>query len=334
MVGYVFRRILSTVPVLLGVSILIFSFIHMIPGDPAQAMLGERATPESLARIRTSLGLDKPIWEQYLIYMGKVLRGDLGTSILRQDPVTQQLLIRFPATVELSVTAMLLALLFGIPAGVFSAVKRNSWFDNGTMLLSLAGVSMPIFWLGLMMQTLFSVILHWFPTSAQLTATLEFKSPTHFVLIDAIAQGNGVVLVDYLHHLVMPAFALSTIPLATIARMTRSSMLDVLGQDYVRTAWAKGLRFSTVVLKHALRNALLPIVTVGGLLVGRLMAGAILTETVFSWPGIGRWLFDSIGARDYPIVQGVTLFVTSVIVLVNLLVDISYGLLDPRIRLQ
>jgi peptide/nickel transport system permease protein len=333
-VGYVFRRILSTVPVLLGVSILIFSFIHMIPGDPAQAMLGERATPESLARIRTSLGLDKPIWEQYLIYMGKVLRGDLGTSILRQDPVTQQLLTRFPATVELSVTAMLLALLFGIPAGVFSAVKRNSWFDNGTMLLSLAGVSMPIFWLGLMMQTLFSVILHWFPTSAQLTATLEFKSPTHFVLIDAIAQGNGVVLVDYLHHLVMPAFALSTIPLATIARMTRSSMLDVLGQDYVRTAWAKGLRFSTVVLKHALRNALLPIVTVGGLLVGRLMAGAILTETVFSWPGIGRWLFDSIGARDYPIVQGVTLFVTSVIVLVNLLVDISYGLLDPRIRLQ
>ncbi len=334
MVGYVFRRILSTVPVLLGVSILIFSFIHMIPGDPAQAMLGERATPESLARVRASLGLDKPIWQQYLIYMGKVLRGDLGTSILRQDPITQQLLIRFPATVELSVTAMLLALLFGIPAGVFSAVKRNSWFDNGTMLLSLAGVSMPIFWLGLMMQTLFSVILRWFPTSAQLTATLEFKSVTHFVLIDAIAQGNGVVLLDYLRHLVMPAFALSTIPLATIARMTRSSMLDVLGQDYVRTAWAKGLRFSTVVLKHALRNALLPIVTVGGLLVGRLMAGAILTETVFSWPGIGRWLFDSIGARDYPIVQGVTLFVTSVIVLVNLLVDISYGLLDPRIRLQ
>jgi len=333
-VGYVFRRILSTVPVLLGVSILVFSFIHMIPGDPALAMLGERATDENIARVRASLGLDKPVWQQYLIYMGRVLRGDLGTSILRGDSITKELLTRFPATVELSVTAMLLALLFGIPAGVFSAVKRNSWFDNGTMLLSLAGVSMPIFWLGLMMQTLFSVILRWFPTSAQLTATIEFKSATHFVLIDAIAQGNGVVLVDYLHHLVMPAFALSTIPLATIARMTRSSMLDVLGQDYVRTAWAKGLRFSTVVLKHALRNALLPIVTVGGLLVGRLMAGAILTETVFSWPGIGRWLFDSIGARDYPIVQGVTLFVTSVIVLVNLLVDISYGFLDPRIRLQ
>jgi len=171
-VGYVFRRILSTVPVLLGVTILVFSLIHLIPGDPATAMLGERATPASLARVRASLGLDKPIWQQYLIYMGKVLRGDLGTSILRQDPVTEQLLIRFPATVELSVTAILLALLFGIPAGVFAAVRRNSWFDNGTMLLSLAGVSMPIFWLGLMMQTLFSVILHWFPTSAQLTATL------------------------------------------------------------------------------------------------------------------------------------------------------------------
>ena len=334
MVGYVFRRILSTVPVLLGVSILVFSFIHMIPGDPAQAMLGERATPESLARVRASLGLDKPIWEQYLIYMGKVLRGDLGTSILRQDPITEQLLIRFPATVELSVTAMLLALLFGIPAGVFSAVQRNSWFDNGTMLLSLAGVSMPIFWLGLMMQTLFSVILHWFPTSAQLTATLEFKSVTHFVLIDAIAQGNGVVLVDYLRHLIMPAAALSTIPLATIARMTRSSMLDVLGQDYVRTAWAKGLRFSTVVLKHALRNAMLPIVTVAGLLIGTLLSGAVLTETIFSWPGIGRWVFEAIQARDYPIIQGVTLFVTALVVFVNLLVDISYAFLDPRIRLQ
>lgn len=334
MVGFVFRRVLSAVPVLLGVSILVFSFIHMIPGDPAQAMLGERATPESLARVRASLGLDKPLWEQYLIYMSKVLRGDLGTSILRQDSVTQELMIRFPATLELSLVAMLLALLFGIPAGVFSAVKRNSWFDNGTMLFSLAGVSMPIFWLGLMMQTLFSVILHWFPTSARLDATLEFKAITNFVLIDAVMQRNWVVLVDWLRHLVMPAFALSTIPLATIARMTRSSMLDVLGQDYVRTAWAKGLRFSTVVLKHALRNALLPVVTVGGVLLGRLLAGAILTETIFSWPGIGRWVYDSILARDYPIVQGVIMFVTTLIVLVNLLVDISYAFLDPRIRLQ
>jgi peptide/nickel transport system permease protein len=202
------------------------------------------------------------------------------------------------------------------------------------MLLSLAGVSMPIFWLGLMMQTLFSVMLHWFPTSAQITATLEFKAITHFVLIDSIWQGNWVVLLDWLRHLVMPAVALSTIPLATIARMTRSSMLDVLGQDYVRTAWAKGLRFSTVVLKHALRNALLPIVTVAGLLIGTLLSGAVLTETIFSWPGIGRWVFEAIQARDYPIIQGVTLFVTALVVTVNLLVDISYAFLDPRIRLQ
>jgi peptide/nickel transport system permease protein len=241
--GYLFRRILSAIPVLLGVSILIFGFLHMIPGDPALAMLGERATEESIARVRANLGLDKPLWEQYLIYMGKVLRGDLGESILRGDKITNELLIRFPATMELSIVAMILALLFGVPAGVFSAVKRNSLFDNGTMLLSLAGVSMPIFWLGLMMQALFSVILHWLPTSARLTATIEFKEVTHFILIDSLMQGNWVVLVDWAKHLIMPAAALSTIPLATIARMTRSSMLDVLGQDYVRTAWAKGLRF-------------------------------------------------------------------------------------------
>ena len=334
MIGYVVRRVLSAVPVLLGVTILVFSLIHLIPGDPATAMLGERATAVSLARVRASLGLDKPLWQQYLIYMSKVLRGDLGTSILRGDSITGELLIRFPATLELSASSILIALIVGIPAGVFAAVRRNSWFDNGTMLLSLAGVSMPIFWLGLMMQTLFSVMLHWFPTSAQITATLEFKAITHFVLIDSIWQGNWVVLLDWLRHLVMPAVALSTIPLATIARMTRSSMLDVLGQDYVRTAWAKGLRFSTVVLKHALRNALLPIVTVAGLLIGTLLSGAVLTETIFSWPGIGRWVFEAIQARDYPIIQGVTLFVTALVVFVNLLVDISYAFLDPRIRLQ
>ena len=334
MAGYILRRLLSAVPVLLGVSILVFAFIHFIPGDPAIAMLGERATPESVARVRTSLGLDRPIWEQYGIYMGKVLRGDLGTSILRRDNISQELLKRFPATVELALAALLLAILLGIPAGVFSAVKRNSWFDNGTMLLSLVGVSMPIFWLGLMMQSLFSVALGWFPTGARLTATLKFQSTTNFVGLDSLLQGNWVVFLDWLRHLTMPAIALSTIPLAIIARMTRSAMLDVLGQDYVRTAWAKGLRWSTVVLKHALRNALLPVVTVAGLQIGRLLAGAILTETIFSWPGIGRWVYESILARDYPIVQGVTLFIAALVVIVNLAVDISYAFLDPRIRLQ
>ncbi len=334
MIGYLLRRVLSAVPVILGVSILIFSFIHLIPGDPAIAMLGERATPESLARVRISLGLDEPLWKQYLLYMGKVVQGDLGESILRRDSITQELMIRFPATVELSLAAMVLAILFGIPAGVFSAVNRNSWFDNGTMLLSLVGVSMPIFWLGLMMQALFSVMWHWLPTSAYITATLSYKPITHFVLIDALIQNNSVVLLDWLRHLVMPAVALSTIPLAYIARMTRSSMLDVLNQDYVRTAWAKGLNPIAVILKHALRNALLPVVTTAGMQIGRLLAGAILTETIFSWPGIGRWVYDSILSRDYPIVQGVTLFIAVLVVFVNLLVDISYAFLDPRIRLQ
>ena len=334
MIGYIFRRVLSTIPVLIGITILVFGLIHLIPGDAATAILGERATPASLAQVRESLGLDKPIWQQYLIYMGKVLRGDLGISILRRDPIAEGLLLRFPATIELCVASTIIAIILGIPAGVFSAVRHNSWFDNGTMLLSLAGVSMPIFWLGLMMQALFSVILGWFPTSARVDVMLNYQPVTHFVLIDTISQGNWALLVDWLRHLVMPAVALSTIPLATIARMTRSSMLDVLGQDYVRTAWAKGLRFSTVVLKHALRNALLPIVTVSGIILGTLLSGAVLTETIFSWPGIGHWVFESIQARDYPIVQGVTLFTTVLVVFINLLVDISYAVLDPRIRLQ
>ncbi len=334
MIGYLARRTLSALPVLIGVSILVFSFVHFIPGDPAIAMLGERATPENVARIRASLGLDKPLWEQYLIYMGRVLQGDMGQSILRGYPITEELMHRFPATVELALSAMLLALIFGIPAGVFSAVNRNSWFDNGTMLVSLIGVSMPIFWLGLMMQALFSVILRWLPTSARLSATLEFRTITYFVPIDALLQGNTIVLMDWLRHLVMPAIALSTIPLATIARMTRSAMLDVLNQDYVRTAWAKGLDPLSVILKHALRNALLPVVTVAGLQVGRLLGGAIVTEAIFSWPGIGHWVYESILARDYPIVQGVTLFITTLIVVINLLVDISYAFLDPRIRLK
>lgn len=334
MIGYLVRRTLSAIPVLLGVSILVFSFLHFIPGDPAIAMLGERATPENVARIRASLGLDKPLWEQYLIYMGKALQGDLGQSILRGYPITQEIVHRFPATIELAISAMLLALLFGIPAGVFSAVNRNSWFDNGTMLVSLIGVSMPIFWLGLMMQALFSVILRWLPTSARVSATLEFKTITYFVPIDALLQGNTVVLVDWFRHLIMPAIALSTIPLATIARMTRSAMLDVLNQDYVRTAWAKGLDPLAVILKHALRNAMLPVVTVAGLQISRLLGGAIVTEAIFSWPGIGHWVYESILARDYPIVQGVTLFITTLIVVINLLVDISYAFLDPRIRLK
>ncbi len=311
---------------------LVFGFLRLIPGDPAVTMLGERATPENIARVREQLGLNKPIHEQYLIFLGNALRGDLGRSVLRQEPVTQEVIRRFPATIELALSAMLIALIVGIPAGVISAVRRGSWFDAASMLVALTGVSMPIFWLGLMMIFFFSVVLHILPTGGRMDAGTQLAPITNLVLLDTLLRGNIPLFLQALRHLALPALALSTIPMAIIARMTRSSMLEVLSQDYVRTAHAKGLKGSTVVIRHALRNAWLPIITVIGLQVGRLLSGAILTETVFSWPGIGRWLVDAIYSRDYPIVQGVTLFIAIIFVGVNLSMDILYALVDPRIR--
>ncbi|MCX6029203.1 MAG: ABC transporter permease [Chloroflexi bacterium] len=332
MLSYVIKRVLGVIPVLLCVSMLVFGFLRMIPGDPALTMLGERATPENIARVREQLGLNKPLHEQYLIFLGNALRGDLGRSILRQEPVTQEVLRRFPATIELALAAMLIALIVGIPAGVISAVRRGSWFDAASMLVALTGVSMPIFWLGLMMIFFFSVVLHILPTGGRLDAGTSFMPITNLVLLDTLLRGNIPLFFQALRHLALPALALATIPMAIIARMTRSAMLEVLNQDYIRTAHAKGLKGSTVVIRHALRNAWLPIITVIGLQVGRLLSGAILTETVFSWPGIGRWLVDAIYSRDYPIVQGVTLFIAIIFVGVNLSVDILYALVDPRIR--
>jgi peptide/nickel transport system permease protein len=297
-------------------------------------MLGERATPENIARVREQLGLNKPIYEQYLTFLGNALRGDLGRSILRQEPVTQEIIRRFPATIELALAALLFAVVVGIPAGVISAVRRGSWFDGTSMLVALTGVSMPIFWLGLMLIYLFSVVLHLLPTGGRLDAGTQFVPITNLVLVDSLLRGNIPVFFQGLRHLLLPALALGTIPMAIIARMTRSSMLEVLGQDYVRTAHAKGLAARTVVVRHALRNAWLPIITVVGLQIGILLSGAILTETVFSWPGIGRWLVDAIYARDYPIVQGVTLVIALIFVVVNLSVDILYALVDPRIRFE
>jgi peptide/nickel transport system permease protein len=334
MTQYLIRRLVAVVPTLLGVSIIVFSFIHLIPGDPALAILGERATDESIAQVRTALGLDKPLWQQYLIYIGNVLRGDLGRSILRAEPVTEQLLHRFPATVELSLAAMLVAVIVGLPAGIVSAVRHNSLVDVGSMLVSLMGVSMPIFWLGLMASYLFGVVLRWLPTGGRLDPASVFQAQTNFVLLDTLMTGNQSAFVDAVRHLILPAVVLGTIPMAIIARMTRSAMLEVLGLDYIRTARAKGLSNFNVVLNHALRNALLPVVTIVGLQIGTLLGGAILTETIFSWPGIGRWVYEAIQARDYPIVQGVTLFLAFIFVMINLLVDLSYALLDPRIRLQ
>ena len=252
----------------------------------------KRATQENINRVREQLGLNKPLHQQYLTFLGNALRGDLGTSILRQEPVSQQIVHRFPATLELTLAAILIALVVGIPAGIISAVRRGTWFDTVSMLVALTGVSMPIFWLGLMLIFLFSVVLHLLPTGGRLTAGMEFTPITNLLLLDAVLRGDPRIFFQALRHLALPALALGTIPMAIIARMTRSAMLEVLSQDYVRTARAKGLKEGTVVIRHALRNAWLPIITVVGLQVGRLLSGAILTETVFSWPGIGRWLIE------------------------------------------
>jgi peptide/nickel transport system permease protein len=332
MLRYVIKRVLTVIPVLLGVSVLVFGFVRLIPGDPATVMLGERATAENVARVREQLGLNRPVHQQYLIFLGRALRGDLGTSMLRGEKVTQELVRRFPATIELTLGAILVALIIGIPAGAISAVRRGSVFDVVSMLVALTGVSMPIFWLGLMMIFLFSVALHLLPTGGRLPAGVDFKPITNLLLLDTLLRGNLAAFWQAARHLVLPALALGTIPMAIIARMTRSSMLEVLSQDYIRTAHAKGLPRRTVMVRHALRNAWLPVITVVGLQVGRLLSGAILTETVFSWPGIGRWLVDAIYARDYPIIQGVTLIIALVFVAVNVLVDILYAFVDPRIR--
>jgi peptide/nickel transport system permease protein len=329
---YAIQRFLTIVPVLLGISLIVFSFIHLIPGDPAVAMLGERATPQRVAEVRAQLGLDQPLYQQYFIYVGKILRGDLGASILRGDPVLRDLVRRFPATVELATSAILIAILVGVPMGIISAVWRNSFFDGFSRLVALTGVSMPIFWLGLMLAWCFGVVLGWLPTGFRLGTDVTLAAVTNFNLLDSLLMKNPAALVSSLRHLVLPAIALSTIPMAVIARMTRASLLEVLSQDYIRTAQSKGLPRRAVILRHAMRNALLPVMTVTGLQIGRLLAGAILTETIFSWPGIGLWIYESIQARDYPIVQGATLFIATIFVMVNLLTDVLYATVDPRIK--
>jgi len=331
---YAIRRSLTLVPVLLGVSVLVFSFIHLIPGDPALTMLGERATPEKVAEVRARLGLDRPIWQQYLLYVGNALHGDLGVSIVRGDPVASDLLRRFPATVELAVAAIAVAIALGIPIGVASAVWRNSLLDSLARLGALTGVSMPIFWLGLVLAWFFGVQLRILPTGFRLASGTTFVPWTNFVVVDALLQRDWAALADALRHLILPALALATIPLAVIARMTRASMLEVLSREYIRTAEAKGLSRRAVILRHALRNALLPVLTVIGLQVGRLLAGAILTETIFSWPGIGLWVYESIESRDYAIVQGVSLFIAVIVVGVNLVTDVLYAAVDPRIKYE
>jgi peptide/nickel transport system permease protein len=344
---YILRRFISVLPTLLGVAFIIFMFQRLIPGDPAVAMLGEHATQENVERIREQFGLNRPAFldrealrngdlagffdSQFMRYLGRLIRLDLGTSIHRRIPVSETLAERFPATLELALLSILIALLVGLPVGIASASRRNSLLDGITMVGSLIGVSMPIFWLGLMEIMLFAIFLNWLPTGGRLTVNFD-ANITHLLLIDTLLKGNLPAFWDAFKHIIMPALALATIPMAIIARMTRSSMLDVLQEDYIRTAKAKGLVERVVLYRHALKNAFLPVITIIGIQIGSLLAGAVLTETIFSWPGIGKWVYDSILARDYPIVQGVTLLIAIIFLLVNLLVDLSYALLDPRIK--
>ena len=350
MTQYIIRRLVSVLPTVLGVTFVIFMFLRLIPGDPAVAMLGEHAAQENVERIREQLGLNRPLFldrealiegdvkgffdSQYLRFLGRMLRGDLGNSIHRRIAIADELKLRFPATVELALLSMLIAILIGVPVGIASAARRNSVLDSVSMVGALVGVSMPIFWLGLMEMMLFAVILQWLPSGGRLDHSIDIEAVTNLLMINSIIAGDLDALVDVLKHLAMPGIALATIPTAIIARMTRSSVLEVLQEDYIRTAHAKGLREQVVLVRHALKNAFLPVVTIIGLQAGSLLAGAVLTETIFSWPGIGKWVYDAILGRDYPVVQGGTLLVTLIIVGINLLVDISYAFLDPRIHYE
>jgi peptide/nickel transport system permease protein len=318
--------------VLLGVSIVVFFMVRAIPGDPAQLLLGQQATQAQVEQVRANMGLDKPGIVQYGIFLADALRGDLGDSIVTGRPVTTELLARFPATLELTLFAMLVAVLVGVPVGVISAVKQYSWLDKFTSVLALTGISMPIFWLAMILIVIFFVNLGWLPFPGRLSTGYAVTSITGLVLVDSLLTLNFPAFWDGLKHLIMPAIALGTIPMAVVMRMTRSSMLEVMGEDYVRTARAKGVVPWRVIFKHALRNAMLPTVTVIGLQVGLLMGGAVITETIFSRPGVGQIAYESVNRRDYAMIQGVVLYGATLFVLVNLLVDILYAVLDPRVR--
>ena len=332
MLKYIVRRLLGAIPVLFGLSFVLFAFVHLLPGDPSRAILGQHATPEAVARLRENLGMDQPLYVQYVTYLGQLLRGDFGASIINNRPVLSEFAIRFPATIELTLAALVVAVLVGIPLGRLAARHAQSWIDGGVTVLSLVGISIPVFVLGLVFVHIFAVQLHWLPTQGRLDPRASLDVRTNFMLVDTLLDGRPDLFVDALRHLVLPAIALGSIPLAIIARITRASVLDVTNEDYVRTARAKGLRERRVNDRHIMRNAWLPVVTVIGLQVGGLLGGAVLTETVFSWNGVGRWVVDAIGNRDYFVIQGTVLIFALIFLAVNLVVDIGYAFLNPRIR--
>lgn len=324
-------------PTLFGVVTLVFFMIALSPGDPARVMLGERASKEKLEKLRADLGLDKPLIEQYGLYLQRIVRLDFGKSIKSGQNVWDEIKARYPATIELALCAMIFASVLGVWIGVISATRKNTWIDYTSMVGALLGVSMPVFWLALVMIMVFSVNLNMFPTGGRMNIRLYFTPETNFYLIDTfkyLLQGKPEYFLSALHHLILPSIALGTIPLAIIARTTRSSMLEVLKQDYVKTVRSSGIKERRVVFRYALRNALLPVITVIGLQFGMLLAGALLTETIFAWPGIGKWIYHAIEARDYPAVQGGIIVISTSFVLINLIVDVLYSVINPKIRLQ
>lgn len=332
MFTYTIRRLFSLIPVLIGMTLVVFAIIHAIPGNPAQVILGQRATKAAVAALTQQLGLDRPWYIQYFDYLNALIHGDLGISLRTRGPINQEIWPYLGATIELSTVAMIIAVIVGVNAGIISAWFSKSWFDYVAMILALIGVSLPIFWLGLMEQWAFSIHLGWLPTTGREDVRDPVSAITNLYLIDTLLQGRFDQFGAVVKHLILPSLALATIPMAIIARMTRSTMLEVMKSDYIRTARAKGLRMFWVVYKHSLKNAIIPVLTIIGLQTGLLLGGAILTETIFGWPGIGRYLYDAIGYRDYPVIQSGILIIATLFVLINLVVDLLYAVIDPRIK--
>jgi len=329
---YTVRRVFSLIPVLFGMTLIVFAIIHAIPGNPAQVILGQRATKEAIATLTEQLGLNRPWYIQYGDYINALLHGDLGISLRTRGPINAEVWPYLAATLELTIVAMLIAIIIGVNAGIISAWFSRSWFDYGAMVFALVGVSMPIFWLGLMLQWAFAIDLGWLPTTGREDARDPVSAITNIYLLDTIMQGRFDQFVVVLKHIILPASALATIPMAIIARMTRATMLEVMKSDYIRTARAKGVSMFWVVYKHSLKNAVIPVLTIIGLQTGLLLGGAILTETIFGWPGIGRYLYDAIAYRDYPVIQSGILIIAAIFVLINLIVDLLYVFVDPRIK--
>lgn len=332
MAKYIIKRLLMLIPVLIGVSVIVFFLLRVCAADPAPVVLGQHATEESMNAWREANGLNKPVVMQYVDFVKGALRGDFGTSYYTKKPVLEEIAARFPATLELAIFAIIIASVFGIAIGVVAAVKKNSIIDNASMVLSLVGVSIPIFWLGILLIILFVKVLGWLPASGRINPMLRPDGGVGLYLIDTLISGDFAAFKDALWHIILPGCTLALYTLAIISRMTRSSMLDTLNQDYIRTARSKGLSEGKVIVKHALRNALMPIVTVIGLQFGSLLGGAVLTETVFAWPGIGSYTVDCITKSDFPVIQAVVLIIATIFVVMNLIVDLIYAFLDPRIK--